>query len=256
MLRAMASAKSISRPATLIPDERQQKAIEHVHGPMLVIAGAGTGKTTVLIRRLSALIRDGHARPAEILALTYTDNAAKEMRERVQGELRGGDTSGLRAMTFHAYCNELLKANGRGFGVLDDKDLWIYLRKRLSALQLNYFVRAANVTQFLDDLLDFIRRCPDELVTPERYAEYVACLERDELCVPRVTKAKDANMLSDEEVIGRCREIATVFATVERMLQEEKLGTFSHMITRAWDLLRNDGDLVARERNRARFMLV
>jgi DNA helicase II / ATP-dependent DNA helicase PcrA len=252
----MAPAKSISRPATLIADERQQKAIEHVHGPMLVIAGAGTGKTTVLIRRIASLIREGHAQPSEILALTYTDNAAKEMRERVQAELRGVDISGLRAMTFHAYCNELLKANGRGFGVLDDKDLWIYLRKRLRDLHLNYFVRAANVAQFLDDLLDFIRRCHDELVTPEKYADYVSRLDRCELSVPRVTKSKDADALTDEEILGRCHEIASVFATVETMLREEKLGTFSHMITRAWDLLREDAGLLTQERGHARFILV
>src|SRR4029453_11963510 len=110
-----------------------------VKGPMLVVAGAGTGKTTVLTRRIAALIREGHARPSEILSLTYTDNAAKEMRERVQTELHGIDVSGLRAVTFHAYCNELLKTHGRGFRVLDDKDLWIFLRKRIRELGLNYF---------------------------------------------------------------------------------------------------------------------
>ena len=256
MLRSMAPSKSISRPATLIPDERQQKAIEHVNGPMLVVAGAGTGKTTVLIRRIAALIRDAHAQPNEILALTYTDNAAKEMRERVQGELRGVDISRLRAMTFHAYCNELLKANGRGFGVLDDKDLWIYLRKRLRDLHLNYFVRAANVAQFLDDLLDFIRRCHDELVPPEKYTDYVGKLDRGELPVPRVTKSKDADALTDEEILGRCREIASVYTAVETMLREKKLGTFSHMITRAWNLLQEDADLLAQERVHARFILV
>jgi DNA helicase-2/ATP-dependent DNA helicase PcrA len=252
----MVSVKSTSRSHTIIPDERQQEAIQHIHGPMLVVAGAGTGKTTVLTRRIAALIRDGHARPSEILALTYTDNAAKEMRERVQAELRGTDLSDLRAMTFHAFCNELLKANGRGFGVLDDKDLWIYLRKRLRDLHLNYFVRAANVAQFLDELLDFIRRCHDELVTPARYADYVQKLEGGELPVPRVTKSKDAVALTDEEVLGRCREIASVFATVEGMLEGEDLGTFSHMITRAWNLLAGDALLLERERAHARFILV
>src|SRR6201997_2969549 len=208
MLRTMVSVKSTSRTSTITPDERQLEAIEHVNGPMLVVAGAGTGKTTVLTRRIASLIREGHAWPREILALTYTDNAAKEMRERVQSELRGADISGLGAMTFHAYCNELLKANGRGFGVLDDKDLWIYLRKRLRDLHLNYFVRAANVAQFLDDLLDFIRRCHDELVTPQKYAEYVRRLECGELAVPRVTKSKDAAALTDEEVVGGCNEHA------------------------------------------------
>ena len=72
-----------SRRAPLAPfelDPRQREAIEHVHGPMLVVAGAGTGKTTVLTRRVARLIRDGHARPNQILAVTYSENAAGEMR--------------------------------------------------------------------------------------------------------------------------------------------------------------------------------
>jgi DNA helicase II / ATP-dependent DNA helicase PcrA len=252
----MPSSKSTFRGNAITPDERQREAIEHVNGPMLVVAGAGTGKTTVLTRRIARLIREGHARPNEILALTYTDNAANEMRERVQAELRGSDISGLRTATFHAYGNELLKGNGKGFGVLDDKDFWIYLRKRLPDLHLNYFVRAANVAQFLDDLLDFLRRCHDELVGPEKYAEYVQRLTQGELPIPRVTKSKDADTITDEEVLGRCREIAAVFQTVERMLEQENLGTFSHMITRAYDLLRQDAKLLESERAGARFILV
>ena len=256
MLRSMASTKSASRAATIVPDERQREATEHVRGPMLVLAGAGTGKTTVLTRRIARLIREGQARPSEILALTYTENAAREMRDRVQAELRGSGASELRATTFHAYGNELLNTNGQGFGVLDDKDLWIYLRKRLPDLHLNYFVRAANVAQFLDDLLDFMRRCHDELVGPEKYAEYVQRLERGELPIPRVTKSRDAETVTDQEVLGRCREIAAVFTTVERMLHHENLGTFSHMITRSYELLRQDSELLAREQRRARFILV
>ena len=252
----MPSSKFTPRSAAIVADERQQEAIEHVRGPMLVVAGAGTGKTTVLTRRIARLIRDGHARPDEILALTYTDNSAAEMRERVQADLRGTDICGLRCTTFHAYGNELLKANHRGFGVLDDKDLWIYLRKRLPDLHLNYFVRAANVAQFLDDLLDFMRRCHDELVGPEKYEDYVQRLERGELPIPRVTKSKDADAIADEEVLGRCREIASVFKTVEGMLQAENLGTFSHMITRAYELLRQDSQLLARQQALARFILV
>jgi len=252
----MAATKSTARAAAVTPDERQREAIEHVHGPILVVAGAGTGKTTVLIRRIAALIRNGHARPSEILALTYTDNAAKEMRERVRAELQGADVSSLRAVTFHAYCNELLQSCGRGFKVLDEKDLWIFLRRQLRELNLNYFVRAANVTHFLDDLLEFLRRCQDELVTPERYAEYVEKLGCGALPVPRVTKSKDADSLNDDEVVGRCREIASVFATVERLLEADNLGTFGHMITRAHDLLRDDPAVLAKEQQRARFILV
>jgi len=252
----MPSPKRMTSSSSLEPDPRQQEAIEHVLGPMLVVAGAGTGKTTVLTKRIARLIQAGHTKPEEILALTYTDNAAREMRERVQTELRGVDISRLQVTTFHAYCNNLLIRCAKKFGVLDDKDLWIYARKRIRELRLNYFVRAANVSQFFDDLLDFIRRCHDELVGPEKYAEYVARLERGELPVPRVSKSKDAGNLSDEEVIGRCREISNVFATIEAMLSEENLGTFGHMITRAHALLTSDAELLARERERARFILI
>ncbi len=240
----------------ILPDPQQQQAIEHVHGPMLVVAGAGTGKTTVLIRRIASLIRDGHARPDEIIALTYTDNAAAQMRDRLGAELGKREVQGLQVCTFHAYCNELLIAADRKFGVLDDKQLWIFLRKNLRELKLNHFVRAANVSKFLDDLLDFIRRCHDELVTPEAYRNYVCRLEKGELPIPRVTKSKDIDEISDEEALGRCREIAFVFETVERMLRERNLGTFSHMILGANDLLANNPEVLAKARGRAKFILV
>ena len=233
-----------------LPDDRQREAMDHVHGPMLVVAGAGTGKTSVLIHRIANLVRQGHAKPGEVLALTYTVASADEMRNRVRALL--GEE--IHSSTFHDYCNALLKRAGKEFGVLDEKDLWIYLRKRVHELHLEHYIRAANVGQFLDDLLKFLSRCHDELVTPEIYAAYVARLERGEITVPRVAKSKD--QLSDAEVIARCQEIARVFATTERWLRQDNYGTFAHMITRAHDLLASDKDVLAEERARARFVLV
>ncbi len=249
----MATSKTV-QIAAFEPDEFQRQAIEHVDGPMLVVAGAGTGKTTVLIHRISRLIREVGVRPEHILATTYTENAAREMSDRVKAELRGTDISGLQAKTFHAYCNELLARAGKQFRVLDDKDLWIFLRRRIPELHLKYFVRAANVAQFLVDLLNFMQRCQDELVSPEKYAYYVASLERGEMPIPRVSRSKDE--LSDEEVMGRCREISGVYATVERMLKANNLGTFGHMITHAHALLEGDTALLAAERQRTRYLLV
>ena len=101
MLDPMATAKAAAR-STMQLDDNQRAATEHVQGPVLVIAGAGTGKTTVLTRRIAHLISNGYAHPSEILALTYADNAAAEMRQRVQAELQGTDVSGLQTVTFHA----------------------------------------------------------------------------------------------------------------------------------------------------------
>jgi len=79
------------------PNPKQKQAIEHAHGPMLVLAGAGTGKTTVLVERIAWLIEQGHAKPDEILAITFTDNAADELKARVEKRLRrkmaGGRTT-------------------------------------------------------------------------------------------------------------------------------------------------------------------
>jgi DNA helicase-2/ATP-dependent DNA helicase PcrA len=254
MLRPVSPA--VVATAKISPDERQREAIEHVHGPMLVLAGAGTGKTTVLIQRLASLIREGHARPDEILALTYTDNAAAEMKTRVRAELKDTSLDGLETCTFHAWCNALLQRRGAAFRVLDDKDLWVYLRRRIRDLRLKHFVRAANVSQFLDDLLEFMRRCQDELVGPEQYAGYVARLDRGEIPLPRVVKSKKQSELEDAEILERCQEIARVFATVEGMLGEKNLGTFGHMITGAYRLLKDDPVLLEEERRRTRFLLV
>jgi hypothetical protein len=211
---------------------------------MLVVAGAGTGKTSVLIHRVCPP-RRARAREAGRSARPHLHRgAAGEMRDRVRAHVG----KPIHSATFHDYCLDLLKRAGKDFGVLDEKDLWIYLRKRIHELHLEHYVRAANVGQFLNDLLGFLSRCHDELVTPEKYAEYVVRLERGELPVPRVAKSKD--QLSDAEVIARCQEIARVFATTERWLREENLGTFGHMITRAHEMLTSDENLLATERAR------
>lgn len=244
----MAAAKS--QPAPFLPDDRQREAIDHVHGPMLVIAGAGTGKTSVLIHRIAHLIAQEHAKPDEILALTYTVAAAAEMRHRLRA-LLGKE---IRCATFHDFCLDLVERAGKGFGVLDEKDLWIYLRKRLHELRLEHYVRAANVGEFLSDLTDFLSRCHDELTTPAEYADYVARLVRGECPVPRVSKSKDE--FSDDEIVARCQEISRVFTITERWLREENLGTFGHMMTRAYEVLSEDGTLLADERSRFPFILI
>src|SRR5258708_29625031 len=184
----MPPSKSNYRRSAFTPDDRQRQAIEHVHGPMLVVAGAGTGKTSVLTYRIERLVREGHAKPHEILALTYTINAANEMKERLR-KLLGGEE--VNAATFHDYCLGLLRRVHQDFGVLAEKDLWVYLRRRMRELHLEHYIRAANIGQFLNDLLEFVSRCHDELVAPDDYAKYLDRLERGEVPMPRVAKSSN-----------------------------------------------------------------
>src|SRR4029077_18700184 len=108
----MAVSKSQPPPAPFVPDDRQREAIEHVQGPMLLVAGAGTGKTSVLIHRIARLIEQGHAKPEQVLALTYTVAAAGEMRGRVRALLG----KPIHSTTFHDYCNDLLTRAKTKFG--------------------------------------------------------------------------------------------------------------------------------------------
>lgn len=235
---------------------KQKQAANHVHGPMLVLAGAGTGKTSVLVHRISRLISTRHARPNEIRAFTFTHKAAREIRLRVAKSSAGMAATGLHASTFHGYCYELLCDAGEDFQLLDQCELWTFLRQRVADLPLNRFLRAANPGRFLKDLLAFFDRCSDELVTAATYADYVARVVAGELAPPRVAKKKQAETMSREEVLGRCREISAIFTAVESLLSESRLLTFGGLVSRATQLLLSDSQLLERERKSSRFLLV
>ena len=250
---------------TLTP--QQKDAVDHVEGPILAVAGAGTGKTTVLACRVVRLIEDKLADPREILAVTYTRNSARDLLKRIARLWKGADdlatvaqvaNSGLKVGTFHSYCYSLLSQAGQKFELIDDKDLYVLLRRRIADLKLQYYIKAATPGEFLEGLTGFFKRCHDELRTPDDYDAYVAKLESKQIPLPRVGHSKDAESMSEEEVLGRCCEIARVFRYAEELLARENLGTYSHVITRAIALLREGSNTahLARAQQGARFVLI
>src|SRR5919205_880284 len=101
----------------------QREAVLHVNGPLLILAGAGSGKTRVITFRIAYLIGDGHAEPGEVLAVTFTNKAAGEMRERVESVL-GAECNGVWLSTFHALCARLLRREAPHIGL--SRDFTIY----------------------------------------------------------------------------------------------------------------------------------
>src|SRR3954453_7872071 len=101
----------------------QREAVLHTDGPLLILAGAGSGKTRVITFRIACLIGNGHARPDEVLAVTFTNKAAGEMRERVEG-LLGDDANGVWLSTFHSLCARLLRREAPHIGL--SRDFVIY----------------------------------------------------------------------------------------------------------------------------------
>ena len=96
-------------------NEPQREAVTHGEGPLLILAGAGSGKTRVLTHRIAFLIYSDQAQPSEILAITFTNKAAKEMSGRV-ARLLGHHTRGMWLMTFHAACTRILRAEAARLG--------------------------------------------------------------------------------------------------------------------------------------------
>ncbi|HET9839603.1 MAG TPA: ATP-dependent DNA helicase [Candidatus Angelobacter sp.] len=240
------------------PNSKQQQAIEHAHGPMLVLAGAGTGKTTVLVERIAWLIEQGHARPEEILGITFTDNAAEELQERVAKRLRRkapAVRSKIWAGTFHAYCLGILKRAGQEFNLLLPEDVYVFLRQRVDQLELERFIRPADLGLFLEDLKNFFDRCHEELVGPEQFQQYVDSL-RPGADLPRNCRSKDVDEVGADEIIARWKEIGRVYSNAMRLLERENMGTFGMMIRNAVRLLQSDKALLERERQKARFMLI
>src|SRR5579883_1167561 len=133
------SALSAAAPAYLAGlNEAQRQAVEAVDGPVLVLAGAGTGKTRVLTTRLAHILATRRAFPSQILAVTFTNKAALEMRERLEAML-GGAADGLWLGTFHAIAARILRRHADllglkpNFTILDTDDQLRLLKQLLDA---------------------------------------------------------------------------------------------------------------------------
>ncbi|NLT06882.1 MAG: UvrD-helicase domain-containing protein [Solirubrobacterales bacterium] len=123
-------------------NEPQREAVEHGEGPLLILAGAGSGKTRALTRRIAYLVGTGQARASEILAITFTNKAAAEMRERV-GELVGNQARAMWVMTFHSACARILRSEGeqlgytRRFTIYDEGDSLRLVKRCMDELGLD-----------------------------------------------------------------------------------------------------------------------
>ena len=237
------------------PNAKQKIAIEHERGPMLVVAGAGTGKTTVMVERVARLVANKVAAHEAILSVTYMRNAARELKERIAART-GTSPENIQAYTIHGYCEQVLRRAGQKYRHVEKEDLWIFLRQNIHELKLDHFSKASNPGEFLRDLLDLFDRCNDELKTSADYAAYVERLRKDEFPLPRVGKFKKNYEPTRDEILARCDEVARVFAKVESTLEKNGWILYGQMIPATIRLLRADAVRLADERARARFILI
>lgn len=154
-------------------NKEQKKAVLYNEGPLLILAGAGSGKTKVLTTKIAYLIKEKNISPYEILAITFTNKAAKEMKERVEN-LIGEEARFIQISTFHSFGLKLLRENCKTLGydsnfvIMDSDDSLVIVKKIMK--DLNY-----DIKQFSPKAVkNKISSCKNELMTPNNYEKYVA----------------------------------------------------------------------------------
>ena len=214
-------------PLATVLNPEQLAAVRHEGGPLLILAGAGSGKTRVLTHRIAHLLRERKARPAEILAVTFTNKAAGELKNRV-AKLVGPDAERLWVATFHA-------AGAR------------ILRREAEALALN---RAFAIYDDADQLAEVKRSCQElgvDVGTARQHAS-------------RIDRWKNAGLLpgevkpADYDVPGRVSQ--KVYERYQRALQAASAVDFGDLIVRVIQLFREHPDIAQRYASRFRHILV
>jgi DNA helicase II / ATP-dependent DNA helicase PcrA len=225
-----------------ILNPQQLEAVKHLNGPLLIIAGAGTGKTTVITERIKYLILKKKLPPSQILALTFTDKAAHEMEERVDVAMPYGYTQ-IWISTFHAFCDRILRSDAHaigldpGYKLISEAESLLLLRENIFNLGLNLFRPLGNPTKFLDALLTHFSRLKDEDISPDDYFRWVKSQKPDE-----ETK--------------QYLELANAYKKYEELKVKESAMDFSDLISNTLLLFRKRKNILARYREQFKHILV
>ncbi|HKW90940.1 MAG TPA: ATP-dependent DNA helicase [Methylomirabilota bacterium] len=227
----------------------QAAAVTHEMGPLLIIAGAGTGKTTVITRRIAHLIATRRARPSEILALTFTDKAAAEMEERVDTLVPYGYAD-VQIATFHAFGDRLIKENALELGLTPDfrvltrAEQVIFLRDHLFEFPLQHYRPLGDPTRHLQAILGQFSRLKDEDVGPDEYLRHAERL--------RAEAPDDESRLAAEQHL----ELARTYAQYQTLMARLGQVDFGDQIVEALRLFRTRPHVLRRYQERFKHILV
>lgn len=223
-------------------DKNQLDAVNYDIGPLLIIAGAGTGKTTVITERIKHLIVDKNVSPDQLLALTFTEKAANQMQERVDVLLPYGYTN-LWIHTFHSFCDRILRNEAHSIGLdpnyklISQSESILLLRQNIFDLGLKIFRPLGNPNKFLEALLNHFSRLKDEDISPK---EYLSWAKRQ--------KKTDEN--------AQYIELAKSYSKYEELKTKRSVMDFADLISNTLLLFRTRANILKKYQNQFKFILV
>lgn len=233
-----------------ILNPQQKKAVRYGDGPLLIIAGAGTGKTTVITERIKYLITKKNFKPSEILALTFTDKAAREMEDRVDQALPYGYTD-MWISTFHSFCDRVLRDEAAHIGLQPDYRLLgqaetiQFLTQNLFKFKLNYFRPLGNPTKFIHGMIQHFSRLKDEDIKPPEYLQWAQAQVK--------RKAKNEE---EKQEAGKYLELAQAFQKYEDLKTKEGVMDFGDLITNTLKLFRNRKNILSQYQKKFKYILI
>ena len=231
----------------------QKQAVTFKDGPCLIIAGAGTGKTTVITRRIAWLIEQKLAQPQEILALTFTDKASQEMEERVDKLLPYGYVE-LWISTFHSFCQRILEEHALDIGLpidfklLDETQQAFLVQQNFSKFNLDYYRPLGNPTKFISALIKHFSRAKDELISPADYLSYAENLKLN----------NDSTMSGEalNQEATKAQEVAQAYHTYQQLLLDNSALDFGDLINYTIQLFQKRPQILEKYRKQFKYILV
>lgn len=227
----------------------QNEAVNHGSGPLLIIAGAGTGKTKVITHRIAYLIASKLAKPEEILAVTFTEKAANEMEERVD-LLIPYSYSFVEISTFNSFGERVLRDYGIELGyspdfkLLDDVEQAIFFREHLFKFPLKYYRPLSYPVKHIQELLNAIKRLKQEDIKPDGYLKYSREL------------VKKATNKAEKEEAQKHLEVSRVYESYQELLEKEGKIDFEDQILLVVELFRKRPSILKEFQEKYKYILV
>ncbi|MFA5770877.1 MAG: ATP-dependent DNA helicase [Patescibacteria group bacterium] len=233
-------------------NKEQQQAVKYNKGPLLIIAGAGTGKTSVIVEKIKYLIKKKTAKPEQILALTFTEKAASEMEERVDRAMPYGYFQ-MNVSTFHAFADQILKENGFQIGLspsyrlMTEAETILLLKQNIFLFKLKYFRPLGNPNKFLEALLQHFSRLRDEDIAPEEYVRFAQNQRSN------IKDQKEEDQLIERQ---KYHELATAYQTYQKLKLKEGLMDFADLVYYSLRLFKKRPNILKRYQQQYPFVLV
>ncbi len=247
-------------------NKEQQQAVKYNKGPLLIIAGAGTGKTSVITEKIKYLVKNKLAKPEQILALTFTEKAAAEMEERVDQAMPYGYFQ-MSISTFHAFADQVLKENSYQIGLslyfrlMTEAETIIFLKQNLFLFNLKYFRPLGNPNKFLEALLQHFSRLRDEDISPEEYFKWVNSCHSGENPAKQETTPESDNdsgqaRMTEKVEMEKYLELAEVYQSYQKLKIKEGLMDFADLVYYLLQLFRQRPNILRRYQQQYPFVLV